>query len=67
MIRSELSGPATAMHRRPRRSGHAPVRLEDVARLAGVSTASVSRALNAPDLVSAVLRDRILHAAQELK
>ena len=43
------------------------MRLEDVARLAGVSTASVSRALNAPDLVSAVLRDRILHAAQELK
>jgi LacI family transcriptional regulator len=67
MIRSERSGPATAMHRRPRRSGHAPVRLEDVARLAGVSTASVSRALNAPDLVSVVLRDRILHAAQELK
>ena len=55
------------MHRRSRRSGTAPVRLEDVARLAGVSTASVSRALNAPALVSAVLRDRILHAAQELK
>ena len=67
MIRGERSGTATALHRRPRRTGHAPVRLEDVARLAGVSTASVSRALNAPDLVSAVLRDRILHAAQELK
>lgn len=67
MIRSERSETATAMRRRPRRSGNAPVRLEDVARLAGVSTASVSRALNAPDLVSSVLRERILHAAQELK
>jgi LacI family transcriptional regulator len=55
------------MRRRPRRSGNAPVRLEDVARLAGVSTASVSRALNAPDLVSIALRDRISHAVQELK
>jgi LacI family transcriptional regulator len=67
MIRGERSGTATAMRRRPRRSGNAPVRLEDVARLAGVSTASVSRALNAPALVSTALRDRILRAAQELK
>jgi LacI family transcriptional regulator len=67
MITTERSGTTPAMHRRPRRLGHAPVRLEDVARLAGVSTASVSRALNAPDLVSTILRERILHAAQELK
>jgi LacI family transcriptional regulator len=41
--------------------------LEDVARYAGVSTASVSRALNTPDLVSQALRDRITQAAQDLK
>jgi len=43
------------------------VKLEDVARHAGVSTASVSRALNSPGLVSQVLRDRITQAALELK
>lgn len=43
------------------------MKLEDVARQAGVSTASVSRALNTPNLVSQVLRDRITQAAQELK
>jgi len=43
------------------------VKLEDVARHAGVSTASVSRALNTPDLVSQALRDRIAQAAQDLK
>ena len=48
---------------RPRRS----VRLQDVAREAGVSTASVSRAVNTPALVSPALRDRITQAAQELK
>ena len=50
----------------PLAAAHA-VRLEDVARQAGVSTASVSRALNTPDLVSPELRDRIARAAQELK
>ena len=43
------------------------MKLEDVARQAGVSTASVSRALNTPDLVSQVLRDRITRATQDLK
>jgi LacI family transcriptional regulator len=40
--------------------------LEDVARQAGVSTASVSRALNAPHLVSPELRDRIAQATRSL-
>jgi LacI family transcriptional regulator len=52
--------------RRPRRSSGASVRLEDVARHAGVSTATVSRALNAPNLVSPALRDRIAQAARDL-
>jgi LacI family transcriptional regulator len=43
------------------------VTLEDVARQAGVSTATVSRALNAPHLVSPELRDRIAQAALDLK
>lgn len=53
--------------RRPRRANGASVKLEDVARLARVSTASVSRALNTPNLVSPELRDRIAKAAQDLK
>ena len=55
------------MRRRLRRASGAAVKLEDVARLAGVSTASVSRALNAPDLVSLELRERIARAVQELQ
>ncbi len=54
-------------HRRSRRSGHATVRLEDVARQAGVSTASVSRALNTPNLVSPELRERITQATRDLQ
>jgi LacI family transcriptional regulator len=57
----------TLRSRRPRRLGGAPVKLEDVARHAGVSTASVSRALNTPNLVSPELRERIARAAQDLK
>jgi LacI family transcriptional regulator len=51
---------------RSRRTSSAPVRLADVARYAGVSTASVSRAINAPDLVSTEVRQRVQHAAQVL-
>ena len=67
MTRPERLGTTASVRRRPRRSSSAAVRLEDVARLAGVSTASVSRAVNAPNLVSLELRERIAHAVQELK
>lgn len=40
--------------------------LEDVARQAGVSTATVSRCLNAPDKVVADTRDRVLAVVREL-
>ena len=42
------------------------VRLRDVARAAGVSTASASRALNFPEVVSEPLRTRITAAAKRL-
>ncbi|WP_088285653.1 LacI family DNA-binding transcriptional regulator [Ideonella sp. A 288] len=40
--------------------------VEDVARAAGVSTATVSRALNRPDAVRPALRDRVLAAVAQL-
>lgn len=43
------------------------VRLSDVARRAGVSTASVSRVLNAPEKVSAELRAQVEAALKELR
>jgi len=52
--------------RRARRSSPAAVKLADVARLAGVSTASVSRALNAPSTVSVEMRDRVQSAVVQL-
>ena len=67
MIRGDLVEPISRTHRRPRKSSGASVKLEDVARHAGVSTASVSRALNTPNLVSQVLRDRIAQASQDLQ
>jgi LacI family transcriptional regulator len=40
--------------------------VEDVARAAGVSTATVSRALNQPDAVRPALREKVLAAVQRL-
>src|SRR5689334_8893419 len=42
------------------------VRLSDVARLAGCSTATVSRVQNTPDLVSAETRERVQAAIRAL-
>ena len=43
-----------------------PIGLRDVARVAGVSTATVSRAINNPDIVSEELRARISSVIQHL-
>ncbi len=51
----------------PARDGsRKPIGLRDVARVAGVSTATVSRAINNPDIVSEELRARISSVIQHL-
>lgn len=54
-----MTGPQTA------RKGETPT-LEDVARLSGVSTATVSRCLNAPHRVSEATRNRVNSAVADL-
>src|SRR5215467_15546904 len=44
----------------------AKTRIQDVAKAAGVSIATVSRVLTGSELVSSTLRDRVLKAASEL-
>ena len=51
--------------RRARRKGNV-VTLADIAAQAGVSTASVSRAMNSPDKVSDATRTRVLQTVAEL-
>lgn len=43
-----------------------PAKMEDVARLAGVSTATVSRVLNTPEVVSDDARQRVMDAIHQL-
>lgn len=56
----------TRQRKRYRRIGRPSVKLSDVAKLAGVSTASASRALNKPDTVSDDIRSRVEIAAKQL-
>jgi len=59
--RAEADADAAAPDGRARSGG------KDVARLAGVSTATVSRALNSPDRVDPQTRRRVLEAAAKLR
>jgi LacI family transcriptional regulator len=61
-------GPKSAQdRRRARKATSSGATLADVAALAGVSTASVSRALNAPGSVSPEIRRRVRSAADQLR
>jgi LacI family transcriptional regulator len=51
---------------RSARGGSGRVKLDEVAELAGVSTATVSRAFNEPEKVSEVVRARVMEAANAL-
>ena len=51
--------------RRGARAGHAAVRIEDVARLAGVSAITISRTLNKPETVSEATRKLVWAAIEE--
>ena len=54
------------MPSRPQKQGKGVPTLEDVARLAEVSTATVSRCLNSPDRVVKSTRERVMAAVDQL-
>jgi LacI family transcriptional regulator len=66
-VREKPAGTRTTDRRRARKQNSSGVTLADVATLAGVSTASVSRALNAPETVSLEIRSRVLSATSQLR
>jgi LacI family transcriptional regulator len=67
MDNSPLGRPHPLARKRQRKAGPAgPIGLREVAKIAGVSTATVSRAINNPEVVSAVLRERIASVVQHL-
>ena len=57
---------ATGKKARARRSESSHVKLEDVARLAGVSTATASRVINSPQRVMGKTRERVEKAIEQL-
>jgi LacI family transcriptional regulator len=61
------SGRGALTRQDPRPASPRPVTIRDVARAAGVSVASASRALNGLDNVTPHLRERVLGAAQQLR
>jgi LacI family transcriptional regulator len=63
---SDIESPRPRRMKRRMASGTAIATAHDVAVAAGVSTASVSRALNAPDSVRPEVRDRVVRAVAEL-
>jgi LacI family transcriptional regulator len=65
MARAKTSGDRVVAAHKAATRPHA-VGLREVARAAGVSTATVSRAINQPDVVSSALRERIAVAVREL-
>ncbi|QYD73551.1 LacI family DNA-binding transcriptional regulator [Paraburkholderia edwinii] len=66
MARAENSGDEVSSEPPPRRARGGSVTLRDVARFAGVSSATVSRVMNNPEAVSEQLRARIEVAIKHL-
>lgn len=60
------SEPEISVRNEPPPAGHPVSKLSDVARLAGVSTATVSRCLNTPEQVVARTREKVMTAVHEL-
>ncbi|MQB41067.1 LacI family DNA-binding transcriptional regulator [Rhizobium sp. ICMP 5592] len=63
---NEPIGSSQKLGARRARGSSGRVKLEEVARRAGVSTATVSRAFNEPEKVSESVRERVLEAARAL-